>query len=404
MRTTPLSRGEGALGFKDVPIIFGAHGARAIPARLDRGRHRTYPRSCRDFAGSRLSQDGSPSKPCPSLDCLEGGHMLGRPSLKIATLALALMIGARPAAAQAPLELEAKIPLGEVGGRIDHLAVDLAHDRLFVAELGNDTVGVVDLAQHRVAQRLDRLREPQGVGYAPAADTLVVADAKDGSVRLFAGTPLAPVGRLDLKDDADNVRVLPDGNSVLVGYGSGGLALIDAAARIQRGAIALKDHPEGFQIDPGSQRVFVNVPDAREIAVIDRALGRQVARWTVPDARSNFPMAWLAARDEVAVVFRRPARLVRLRAADGQVVGSQDTCGDADDVFHDARRDRLYVICGDGVVDVFRRDGGTDVRMARVPTVSGARTGLFVAERDRLFVAVRARGGEPAALWIFKPS
>ena len=85
------------------------------------------------------------------------------------------------------------------------------------------------------------------------------------------------------------------------------------------------------------------------------------------------------------------------------MVGVQQTCGDADDVFHDARRDRLYVTCGDGVVEILQATGGGFERVARVPTVSGARTGLFVPELDRLYVAVRARGGEPAAVWVFRP-
>jgi hypothetical protein len=42
-------------------------------------------------------------------------------------------------------------------------------------------------------------------------------------------------------------------------------------------------------------------------------------------------------------------------------------------------------------------------RLARVPTVSGARTSLFVPELDRLFVAVRAGSNEPAAIWVFRP-
>jgi YVTN family beta-propeller protein len=294
--------------------------------------------------------------------------------------------------------------LGDVSGRIDHLAVDLQGRRLFVAELGNDTVGVIDLEQHRVLQRISGLREPQGVAYVPASATLVIANAKDGAVNFFSGSPLAPVGRVKLKDDADNIRVLPDGRGVAVGYGSGGLAIIDAAERALRSDVPLAEHPEGFQIDPKTNRVFVNVPDAREIAVVDLTQSRQVASWKVATARSNFPLAWLPGHGEVAAVFRSPARLVRIRAADGTIVGDQETCGDPDDVFEDGRRGRLYVICGDGNVDVLGRQGDAYQRLARIPTVSGARTGLFVPELDRLFVAIRARGREPAAVWVFKPS
>jgi DNA-binding beta-propeller fold protein YncE len=308
-----------------------------------------------------------------------------------------------PAAAEPALVLEAKIPLGDVGGRLDHLAIDLDHHRLFVAELGNDSVGVVDLDGRRVAQRIGRLSEPQGVAYLPPLNTLAVANASDGSVRFFGGPALDFVGRIELKDDADNIRVMPDAKTIAVGYGSGALAVIDVARRARVRDILLKDHPEAFQLEPGGTRLFVNVPDAGEVAEVDWQQGRQLASWHVRDVGLNFPMAFVASRRQVVAVFRSPARLVVLAADGGTVQSSVTTCGDADDVFHDAQRDRLYVICGDGAVDVLAADGAGYRELSRIKTVSGARTGLFAPALNRLYVAVRARGGEPAAIWVFKP-
>src|SRR5674476_1186324 len=82
----------------------------------------------------------------------------------------------------APLQLEAKIPLGSVRGRIDHMAVDLKRQRLFVAELGNDAVGIIDLENRKLIRTITGLKEPQGVGYEPTTDRLYVANAGDGSV------------------------------------------------------------------------------------------------------------------------------------------------------------------------------------------------------------------------------
>ena len=106
----------------------------------------------------------------------------------------------------------------------------------------------------------------------------------------------------------------------------------------------------------------------------------------------------------VLVVFRSPPTLMALSSQDGHVVAKTATCGDADDVFVDARRRRVYVSCGEGVVDVFAAEAAGYRRLARVPTVPGARTSLFVPELDRLFVAVRARSSEPAAIWVFRPA
>src|SRR5262249_46616622 len=130
-----------------------------------------------------------------------------------------------------PLQLEVKIPLGQVAGRIDHMALDLVRQRLFVAELGNNSVGIIDLKERRVLHRIAGLKEPQGVAYLPQTDTLYVANAGDGSVRMFRGEGNAESGRIDLGDDADNLRLDLKTNRILVGYGSGGLAVIDPGSR-----------------------------------------------------------------------------------------------------------------------------------------------------------------------------
>ena len=107
--------------------------------------------------------------------------------------------------ASAPLILEAKIPLGQVSGRIDHLGIDVKRRRLLVAELGNNSLGVVDLAAGKVLSSIAGLSEPQGVAYVPFADSVLIANASDGSVHVLRGENLTPIGRIELGDDADNV-------------------------------------------------------------------------------------------------------------------------------------------------------------------------------------------------------
>ena len=262
---------------------------------------------------------------------------------------------------------------------------------------------MVDLAAGKVLRRIDGLSEPQGVAYVPSADSIYVANGGDGSVRVLRGEDFAPAGRIELRNDADNVRVDARRNRVLVGYGKGALAVIDPASRAKVADIRLKAHPEGFQIDETGTQVFVNVPDAREIEVVDLTSG---ANRSLPTqgARSNFPMAIDPDARRVLVAFRSPPSLTALSSQDGRIVAKIETCGDADDVFVDPKRHRVYGSCGEGVVDVLEQQGAEYRRLARVPTVSGARTSLFVPELDRLFVAVRASSGVPAAIWIFRPA
>jgi hypothetical protein len=322
----------------------------------------------------------------------------------IAVFLIGLLVGSIATRAEEALSLEGKIALPGVAGRIDHMAIDLARKRLLVAALGNGSLDVVDLASgHRIKQ-IAGLPEPQGVAYAQKPDLVVVASAGDGSVRFFRGDDLAPAGNVALGSDADNVRIDPGTGYLLVGYGSGGLAIIDPEKRSKIGDIRLPAHPESFQLDAAAGRVYVNVPDADQIAVVDLAAERQVASWRVPGLRANFPLAIDGSGTAVATVFRHPAKLVLLDAKTGAATQQLETCGDADDVFFDAKRRRIYVSCGAGAVDVFQGEAVGYRPLASVETSTGARTSVFVPDLDRLYVAARAGLlGSDAAILVFRP-
>jgi hypothetical protein len=255
--------------------------------------------------------------------------------------------------APAPLVLESAILLADVSGRIDHMAIDLRRRHLSVAELGNDTVDIVDLPSGRVIRRLAGLQEPQGVAFVSGVDLLAVASGGDGSVRFFHAADFSPAGRIDLGDDADNVRLDPRTGGGVVGFGTGALAIIDPGRVSVLATVSLAVHPEGFQLAPDGSRAFVNLPDANQVAVVDLVSRRQAARWSLGDLHSNFPLAIDAAGTTVAIAFRGPPRLVLFDARSGAIAAVADACGDADDVFFDAGRHRLYVSCGDGAIDVF---------------------------------------------------
>jgi DNA-binding beta-propeller fold protein YncE len=207
---------------------------------------------------------------------------------------------------------------------------------------------------------------------------------------------------MKLGDDADNVRVDPSTGSIVVGYGGGALAFIDAANRKVTNAIPLAAHPESFRIDDAHRRVFVNLPGAGQIAVADLGTMKVTAkRGTTHSA--NYPMLYDSASNAVAVVYRLPARLVISDADDGKVRQDLDVCGDSDDLFVDPKRQRIYVSCGSGDIDVLAASVKGYWRSARIKTRSGARTSLFVPELDRLYVAARAGGGKPAAILVFRP-
>jgi DNA-binding beta-propeller fold protein YncE len=175
---------------------------------------------------------------------------LARPTVAL-SLCLGLLTSVASLAGEPGLALERTISLGQVSGRIDHLAIDLARNRLFVSELGNDSVAVVDLQSGQLIRQIDGLHEPQGIGYSPESGVVAVASAGDGTVRLFKADDLAPAGTIKLGDDADNIRSDEMGRLV-VGYGGGGLATIDASIGRKVGDIGLQPIRKGSKSTQGA--------------------------------------------------------------------------------------------------------------------------------------------------------
>ena len=301
-----------------------------------------------------------------------------------------------------PLRLVQSIALPGVEGRIDHLIADSQGQRLFVAALGNGSVEVIDLRSGRRVRSLRGFREPQGLGFAAPPARLFVSNGGDGACDMLDGATFRHLRTLRFSEDADNVRYDAAANRMYVGYGSGALGIIDARTGDSLGSIRLPAHPESFLLERDGSRIFVNVPGVGQVAVADRANGRVTTVWKVAPYRANYPMALDDAGHRLFVGCRDPARVVVLDTSSGRHLAAVRSDGDPDDMFYDPALGRLYVACGVGFVDVLDVAESGGFRMiARVPTAPGARTALFIAELQRLFVAVPHRASQEAEVRVF---
>src|SRR5213083_739182 len=140
-------------------------------------------------------------------------------------------------AEQKAFKLKQTIPLPGVEGRIDHLALDATWERLFVCALGNNTVEVLDLRKGERIHSITGLGAPQGIAYIPELNRIFVANDKGGICRIYNGKSFQAVGRLDFKDDADNVRYDSPTKKIYVGFGSGGIGVVNAVDGKQIGSI-----------------------------------------------------------------------------------------------------------------------------------------------------------------------
>jgi DNA-binding beta-propeller fold protein YncE len=328
---------------------------------------------------------------------------LMRASIALSILATMVLLHPAHAAPDEPFDLIGRVPLQGVKGRIDHLEVDLKNERLFVAALGNDTLEVIDLKTKRRVKSLRGFGEPQGVQYVPKFNRIYVANGSANRVDVLDGTTYARIRSIEGLEDADNVRYDATKQKIYVGYKKGALKILDAATGDSSGDVALSGHPESFQLEQAGARIFVNVPPARHVAVVDRNKGSVIASWDVPGASANYPMALDEAGRRLFVGARSPAMLLIYDIDSGKVVSTLPIGGDTDDIFFDAARKRVYVICGEGLVNVVQQqDANRYVLKSTLQTAPRARTGLFVPETGRLYVAVPAAGASSAEIRSYR--
>ena len=301
------------------------------------------------------------------------------------------------------LRFERAIEMPEVQGRIDHMSLDIKDGRLFVSALGNGTVEILGIKTGKRLRTIGPLPEPQGVLYVPETNRLYVANGEDGSVRIFDAASYKILKTLDYGDDADNLRYDSQEKRIFVGYGSGALGEIDDKGN-RVTDIKLDAHPESFQLEKNSSRSYVNLPNSHKVAVLDREKHSVIGTWKTDTAFANFPMALDESEHRLFVVTRQPARLLVFDTTTGRIIQELHAVGDCDDVFYDSRRKRIYASGGDGAISVFAEaDPDHYSELGRVITRKGARTSFFSPELDRLFLAVRRQGSQPAAIQVFAP-
>lgn len=300
------------------------------------------------------------------------------------------------------LHLSKTIPL-HVTGRIDHMDINLQDRILYVAALGNNSVEVVDLKDGSIIHTIKDLNEPQGVCYIPQHHEIFIANGGNGDCYFYNAHNFEKTVAIHLGADADDVRYDSATHELYVGYGSGGIAIIDADTHQQTGDIKLPGHPESFQIDTQFKRLYVNVPDAHMVGAIDLTTMQLIHQWKKSAPTGNFPMAIDIKRQRLFIGYRHPATLRVLNGTTGEEIARSSMAGDADDIYYDNGMAEVFVSGGDGHISIFQLAGAdTYKQIANIGTVAGARTSLLIPELKLFVVAARAASGKTANLLVYR--
>lgn len=301
------------------------------------------------------------------------------------------------------LHVEKTIQLPNVKGRIDHMVINLEEQIIYIAALGNNTVEVVDLKGGKIIKTIDGLDEPQGICYIPQQHEIVIANGGTGDCVFYNSRNFEKIAVIHLSSDADNVRYDSAERKIYVGYGNGGIAIINSETHQQIGDIKLPAHPESFQIDKKLKQLFVNLPGANEIGVIDLNQMKLINEWKRNSPKANYPMALDTLQHLVFVGYRHDAALVAFDAKTGREISTNTIGSDADDLYFDQKKAMLFVSSGSGYINIFQQQSnGVYKQISNIKTNNGARTSLYVPELKFFILAARASNGKPATVTVYK--
>jgi DNA-binding beta-propeller fold protein YncE len=305
-----------------------------------------------------------------------------------------------------PLVLTATVPLEGVKGRFDHFAS--GKGKVFVSALGNNTVEVIDLFQGALVHTITGVPNPQGVTFSPDANKLFVASEK-GKVYIYDGDSYKLITTLDFDGGADNMRYDAATKRVYVGCGdsekNAAVAAIDAMTNKRLDEVyKLGGEPESFQLEKNGPNIYVNVPDLKQIVVINRTT-KELARWPLTVGQ-NFPMSLDEADHRIIVGTREPATLTVVDTTTGKVVASVPTVQDTDDLYYSAEHKRVYVPGRAGEIWVYQQADPDHYNViSKIPTVVGAGTAGYFGRQgkgfDRFYLAVSASASASAEVRIY---
>jgi len=313
--------------------------------------------------------------------------------------------------AVSPFTLQKEILLPGLQGKFDHFAIDLAGHRLFVAATGNHSVEVIDLATGKVVQSITGLGKPHGLVWQTTSKALYVADGTQRNLQKYQGTPLKLAGTIALSEDADDMVLNPDTHLLFVGHGGSDaanparVAVVDTEGFTLKTGIPVATHPEALDLDLAGNRVFANIADSSEVAVIDGNTNKIAATWGLTQAADNVPMAYDAADNILYLAARTPPNVIALDASTGKELSRAPSGTGADDLFYDSSLHRVYVIAGAGEVDAYEVSAKTPLHSIGIlPTAAGAKTALFVPSLSTLYVGIPGSGGHPAEIRVYSPA
>lgn len=307
----------------------------------------------------------------------------------------------------APLKLLQTIPLPGVDGALDHMAIDVTGQRLFVPAEQHGTVEVLDLKTGKRIRTISDARWPSTVIYHPPSNQIFVSDRADGTCKVFSGETYKLVRSIKLAVGADNAAYDAPSHDLYIATGGrhAGLpytliAIVDALNSQHVGDIKVdSSNVQAMAFEASGPKMYADLADLHKVAVIDREKRAVLTVWpTTPECQRPYALALDSVHHRLFVGCRlyatqaewwQPGKMLVLDADSGKAVATFDAGGGADEMFFDPASQRIYSQGYEGIADVWKElDPDHYESIGRIQGGVHGKTSLLVPELNRYYVAV----------------
>jgi len=241
------------------------------------------------------------------------------------------------------------------------------------------------------------------LAHEPPNDQLYVA-LGDGKLAVLQGMPLRQTAQLSIGQDLTRPYYDPGTTRVYLGYDRRAIAAIDTAHNRKLPSIYLDGDPGPLAFESLGTRLFAALVGENRILLADRAANKQLGSWPTGDLGEATALALDEDAGHLIGAFPQASDLAWFDLSDGGVRGRAVACSEPARLIVDRLRTRVYLTCGEGLIEIFQRNPAGDYSKAyTLKTAPGATAALLTPTGDRLYLAVPASDGCRAEVRIYAP-
>jgi hypothetical protein len=182
-----------------------------------------------------------------------------------------------------------EIPVGGEGGW-DYLTVDENAGRLYVSHATK--VVVIDLDKESIVGEIEDTPGIHGVAIATKLGRGFSSNGKENKSSIFDLKTLKTLSKVETGENPDAILYEPEREEVYTFNGRGNSATVfEAKTGKVIATIDLGGKPEFAQIDQKAGRIYCNLEDKSEVAVIDMKTHTVVQRWPIAPGEEASGMA-----------------------------------------------------------------------------------------------------------------